>query len=259
MLNYLTTLVRVAPYLDARDKAVIQPLLDMWEIKHAEFEECESLGADERFELWRKENSLASRCAKNDDERRALCESARRELVWGKEPVVRRGNQLLSGESLRQADEVRLSELLDMTEDPLPWSAWALRDDLEERLVAAARYIDTFSFSWVKGKTLAGEPALQGARQDAMHLLAEGGVLNAGVALLFLKAYAARSEKEKEVETAADAIGKGKGQGRANAPTSDKHGSANEDEEAFNLSDGDDAYEELEEEEGEVTESESEE
>jgi hypothetical protein len=144
-----------------------------------------------------------------------------------------------------------------MTEDPLPWSAWALRDDLEERLVAAARYIDTFSFSWVKGKTLAGEPALQGARQDAMHLLAEGGVLNEGVALLFLKAYTARSEKEKEVETAADAIGNGKG--RADAPTSDKHGSAEEDEDAFNLSDGDDAYEELEEEEGEVTESDSEE
>ena len=256
MLNYLTTLVRMAPYLDARDSAIVQPLLDMWKVKGHEFAQWEKLEAEQQYELWRKKGDGIISHTDNANTRETYARE-RHEHIWGKEPVVRPGAQLLSGATLREADEARLAELLSLRESPLPWFAWALRDALDERLVAAARYILTFGFSWVKGKTLAGEPALQSARKDAMRLLAEGGVLNEGVALLFLKAHAARSQKETEQETVADATGKGKG--RADAPAADKHGSVEEDEQAFQLSEGDDAYEEPEEEEGAATESESEE
>ena len=197
LLRFLCVLDRVYPYLGEEECESVKPLREIWALKKIEFEEKEQVESKKEFDVSVRPIERGRWDALHKHQR------TRDRMIWGDLPA--HGRPKLLGGELYEEDE-KLEKLLGISEERLPWAAWALHESPQKRVVAAARYIGTFRYS--RDKAIKDEVLLLDARKTAMELLVEGGTINEEVAVLFLEAYEGR---KKEEEQEGKGLGRGKG------------------------------------------------
>lgn len=94
---------------------------------------------------------------------------------------------------------------VDVDESRIPYMAWALHENAEDRVKAAFKHMQTFART---KKTLADEPMLAQAEVTALELIAKGGRAQEEIGSDFLKLY--RQMKYNQAESAVKGKGKAK-------------------------------------------------
>lgn len=177
-IAYLEGTFRIGPYSDEEAKEAVEVLLETWnERLVARAIEQSKVDEELRIKNKRMNPPLGNRTPA---------------VVPGTSSGVDRSSPPQQGQVATARSIEGLLSIVD--ESKFAYSAWLMRENPPERLLAAAQYIDHFD---ILKLTLADDPALDNvARLDAFRLLYRGGTLNVYAAKRFLDSLRRQTEAE---------------------------------------------------------------
>ena len=197
-ITYIEGMFRIGPYSDEAVKASVEVMLETWNERLAAYATHQS-EVDENNRI-RKANQSTTHLQTSEPEAASSDSSTSPpEDSAASQATPTRDNAMTfsscatpqTPNDAKPGDEPALPTV---DENKFAYSAWLMHEGLQQRLLAAAQYIDHFQ---VLNLTLSDDPALDNiARIDAFRVLSKGGRSNIHAAKRFLDSLRRQMELE---------------------------------------------------------------